>query len=516
MVRQDNGNDSCTTGSVPVAGGEEGSPDTAAMDRRLLGGILWTAGAKWLSQLFTWGSLIVITRFVSPADFGVVALAGVYLDIAKIIGQSGFGTAAITLRDLTESELKQINSVAVLSSIMMFSISCAAARPLGYFFHSPELPLVVTVMSVTMLTAGFQTIPYSLLQRQFRFKLLSVTQTITSLVQSICTLVLAYLGYRYWALVAGYVLGAVISAVVPVLCEPRAFNWPRIKAIHHALTFSWHVLVARLSWSFYNDSDQLIAGRMLGTAVLGQYGLAWNLATMPVEKVTSLVGQVTRPVFAARQTDYGELRRYLLRLTESLSVITFPMGIGLALTAHDGVPLIFGKAWIGAIVPLQILAFFGCAMSVSALLVPVLTALRDTRYVMMTNLAGAILMPTAFYLGSHWGAAGIATGWILAYPFILFALCRRVFRRIGLSGRAYVQALGPALSGVAAMAIAVLLVRYTALSGSTGWIPLVLEVMVGAASYAATLVIFHRNRLLTVVRWYRRIRAGERPSVGTR
>ena len=486
---------------------------TVAIDRHLVGGIFWTATARWTSQLVSWGSLIVITRFVAPADFGLVAMAGVYLNIAMIVSQFGFGSAVITLRDLTESEVKQINAFAVLASLVMFGISCGMAKPLGVFFHTPGLPSVVAAMSITMLAAGAQTIPYSLLQRQFRFKLLSVMQTTTSMAQAISTLVLAYLGYGYWALVAGSVTGAVLSAAAVMLWEPTGFAWPRLKAIDHALKFSWEVLVAHASWSFYSDADFLIAGRVLGPKMLGQYGLAWNLATLPVEKVTTLVGQVTPAVFSARQTDYAELRRYLLLLTEGLSVITFPMGVGLAMTAPDVVPLVFGKVWVGAVVPLQILAFYGCVRSVSALIGPLLTALRNTRYVMLNNVTAALLMPIAFYIGSFWGIQGIAAGWIVAYPFILFSLCRFAFRRVGLSLGAYHRALAPATSSVAVMAIIVEGVRLMTFHGSSPWIRVTLELILGAGSYSAALLLLHRARVQAVIRWYRDMRAGARPAV---
>lgn len=478
------------------------------MDKYLVGGIIWTASAKWSSQLVSWGSLVVVARFVPPADFGLVAMAGVYLELAKIVSQFGFGSAVITLRDLTESEIRQINTFAVLAAVVMFALSCAVARPLGLFFHSPHLPPVVAIMSITMLAAGVQTIPYSLLQREFRFKLLSVTQTFATLIQAVCTLVLACLGYGYWALVAGSVVGAVITAALPVLYAPRGFAWPRSKSIHHALKFSWEVLAAHVSWSFYTNADFLIAGRVLGAGVLGLYGLAQNLATMPVEKVTTLVGQVTPAVFSARQTDHAELRRYLSLLTEGLSVITFPMGIGLALTAPELVPLVFGKAWVGAVLPLQILCFFGCARSVSALIGPLLTALRDTRYVMLNNLSAALLMPVAFYLGSHWGAAGIATGWIVAYPFILFSMCRRAFRAIGLSAGAYFKALGPAVSGASAMVAVVELLKLSILRGKAPWVCAGVEVSMGAASYVGAMLLLHRDRVRMVAQWYRRLRAG--------
>jgi PST family polysaccharide transporter len=487
--------------------------DTAAMDRHLLGGIFWTATAKWSSQVVSWGSLVVVARFVSPADFGLVAMAAVYLEVAKAVSQFGFGSAAITLRDLTDSEIRQINAFAVLAAGVMVALSCALAVPLGLFFHSPRLPPVVAVMSITMLTAGVQTIPYSLLQRDFRFKLLSATQTSGALVQALCTLVLACLGFGYWALVVGSVTGAVVSAALPIVYAPRGFAWPRSKSIHHALRFSWEVLVAHLTWSFYTNADFLIAGRLLGAGVLGEYGLAQNLATMPVEKVTALVGQVTPAVFSARQTDQAELRRYLLLLTEGLSVVTFPMGIGIALTAPDFVPLVFGKAWIPAIVPLQILIFFGCARSVSAVLGPLLTAVRDTRYVMLNNLSAAVFMPLAFYVGSRWGAPGIAAAWVVAYPFILYSMYGRVFRMIGLSVRTYFKALAPAISGVMVMALLVELVRISVLRGRAPGICVAVEIALGAAGYVAALLVLHAERVRTVAQWYRRMRAGGSPAM---
>lgn len=502
------------TSPIRTTASEEARAQIAAMDKHLVGGIIWTAAAKWSSQICSWGSLVVATRFISPADFGLVGMAGVYLDIAKIVSQFGFGSATITLRDLAEPEIKQINSFSLLTSIIMFLLSCAVARPLGAFFRSPHLPAVVTVLSVTMLAAGVQTVPFSLLQREFRFKLLSAGQTAATLVQALCTVVLACLGYGYWALVSGIVIGALLSAAVPLYYSPRGFACPRLNSIHRALKFSWEVLAAHLSWSFYTDADFLIAGRFLGARVLGEYGLSWSLATMPVEKVTALVGQVTPAVFSARQTDHAELRRYLLLLTEGLSVITFPMGVGLALTAHEAVPLVFGRLWIGAVLPLQILAFFGCARSVSALCAPLLTAVRDTRYVMLNNVSAALLMPAAFYLGSHWGAAGIAAAWMIAFPIILFSMFGRVFRRIGLSAGEYFEALRPAITGIVGMAIAIEAIKLALFHQKPAWSCLLAEIACGAVAYCACLLVFHRDRVRAVVQWYRHVRASRRTAVG--
>ena len=183
------------------------------------------------------------------------------------------------------------------------------------------------------------------------------------------------------------------------------------------------------------------------------------------------------------------------------------MAVGLALVAPDAVPLIFGQAWTGAIVPLQILALYGCARSVSALVGPLLTSLQDTRYVMRTNVAAAFLMPAAFYIGSRWGTGGIAASWIGAYPVILFLLFRRVLGKVGINVSTYLNALWPAISGVAIMTVIVEMLRLIVLRYSVPWVRLIGEISVGVAGYAFALLLLHRKRVVTIAEGVRRVRA---------
>src|SRR2546425_8629430 len=110
------------------------------------------------------------------------------------------------------------------------------------------------------------------------------------------------------------------------------------------MTFSRHIIVGRLAWYVYSNADFLVAGRILGKVALGLYEVGWNLANVPIEKITSLVGQVTPAVFSAVQRDHAALRRYLLRVTEGLALITFPASLGLALVAPDFVLLTLGRS----------------------------------------------------------------------------------------------------------------------------------------------------------------------------
>jgi O-antigen/teichoic acid export membrane protein len=500
-------------GSAPEAG-STAVTDTTVMDKHLLGGIAWTAGAKWASQILTWLCLLVVARLLEPRDFGVVGVAGVYLGLIAVFSEFGFGSAVITLRNLTVNEIAQINSFSVISGAVGFLVSCALALPMGRFFRSPELPAVIVVMSTNFLILGFKTVPCSVLQREFRFKRLSIIDSSAAIMQSLCVLLLAWLGRGYWALALGSVAGTVVATALNMASRPWGFERPRLKSVAHAVNLSRQVLVGRLTWIIYSDSDFLVAGRMLGTTALGAYTFAWNLATLPVEKVTALVGQVTPAFFSAHQTDYIALRRYLLSLTEAVSLVTFPATIGLGLVAPEFIGVFLGSRWSDAVAPLEILAFYGSIRTVSALLGPLLTALRETRFLMWTNIAAAVLMPLLFYVGSRWGPLGIACGWIVGYPFIVLPLYRKTFQRIGMPFREYFVAIRPALNASLVMIFAVVGLKSVIPAGWPLYLRFGMEVVAGAAAYSIVLLVLHIDRLRAFMDFYRRMRVSKSKPAG--
>jgi len=214
------------------------------------------------------------------------------------------------------------------------------------------------------------------------------------------------------------------------------------------------------------------------------------------------------------------LRRYLRNLTEALSLITLPATIGLALTAREFVTLVLGKKWLGVIAPLELLAFYASFRSISAVLGQLLTALRETRFLMWNNLAAVVLMPTAFYIGSRWGTAGIAWGWIVAYPLIAVPVYQRAFRRIGMSTREYLGVVRPSLNGCLAMVLVVGVLKWAIPSTWSPYIRLAVEVTGGVVAYVIVLTKFHADRLRAFASLLRRLRspkdaeAGEGVAVG--
>jgi O-antigen/teichoic acid export membrane protein len=168
----------------------------------------------------------------------------------------------------------------------------------------------------------------------------------------------------------------------------------------------------------------------------------------------------------------------------------------LALVANDFVYLFLGTKWQAAILPLEVLGFYASFRCIVTLLPSILNVTGESRFAMRTMQGALILMPCAFYVGSHWGPAGIAYGWVVAYPVVAACLYWRVFRRIEMPWRGYLEAIRPAVTGCLVMAATVEVMKRTFISSFSSPIRLGLEVLAGAAAYLTTLTLLHHDRLL--------------------
>jgi len=476
----------------------------AKLDRTFARGIAWLGSVKWIVQLLTWGTTIVVARILTPEDYGLLTMGAVLLAFITLLSESGLGITVVTVREVTEEQISQINGAAILLGLVSFVAGSLVAFPVSWFYRAAALPPVIAVLSFTLVISAFRVVPGALLQRDLRFPRLAAIDASQGLVQALATLILAVLGFRYWSLVLGAVLGAAVGTTATVLSRPYQMRWPRWQTLRPVLPFTRNMLVGRLFWYTYQNSDFIVAGKRLGAQALGAYSYAWTLASMPVDKISGLLRSVTPPIFAAVQHDIPALRRYFLTVTEGLAVFAFPLTVGIALVAGDLVPVVFGSRWLFMIAPLQVLAIYATIRTITPTASQVLVVTGDTRFLMYMSGVAAIALPTAFYIGSKWGTIGIAIAWTIAHPLAVYVpLNARLARRLELSFGRYFRALWPAASGCLLMAGAVTLARGIVPQTMAGGIRLGLEIGAGAFAYSACLLVFHKTRVKAFIALWR-------------
>jgi teichuronic acid exporter len=464
----------------------------------------WSSGGMWSTQLFTWLATFTIARLLTPADFGLVAVA--YLSIGIMTEICGaLGWVVVNLQDLGDAQIGQLNTLVALVGTVGFAVTCLLARAIGAFFRVPHMPMILFWMSIIFLLTAVRTIPAALLQRDCNFKSLATIESVSYLAYALCTIALALMGAGYWSLVAGLVVMSAVQTWLTLRVRRQTFLWPTRAALRYPLRFSSHMLASSVAWYIYSNSDFMAAGRMLGQSALGAYTFAWTLASAPVDKISKLVNRVMPSYFAAahQENETSALRTYLLTLAEVVSVVVLPMSVGLAIVADQFLHVVLGAKWGAAVGPLRILLGYAVIRALTNILGPLLNAKRQTSFTMWTNIAAAIYFPVGFLIGATWGTNGIATTWVLLYPVLAIPLFVRTFREIELPWLQFLNALRPAFSCGLLMAFALLMARGFLPLGWSELLRLILEILTGIVVYVCSLLALHPEnirRLYHIVR----------------
>ncbi|HXT48795.1 MAG TPA: lipopolysaccharide biosynthesis protein [Gemmatimonadaceae bacterium] len=469
--------------------------DTQSLDRSLVSGIAWTGGMKWATQILSWAATLVVARILSPADYGLMGMAAVYLGLVTLINEFGLTAAILRHRELSEDQIARVGGFSLLVGIAIAGISVALAPLIARFYAEPAVATIIAVLSLNFVFGSLGVLPRSLLARDLSYPRLAMIDGITNIAQMATMLLFAIAGYRYMALVFGSLVGSGCGALLALWWRPHRLVWPSsLRAIGDTLHVGWHIVVGRLAWYTYNTADFAVVGRVLGKQALGAYTLGWEIATMPVERISALVSSVTPGVFSAVQHDIVALRRYFLGVVEGLAFITLPAAAGLALIAGEFVPVVLGSQWQAAVLPLRLLAVYGGIRSIDTVTPQVLIYTGHSRQSMWYSLIAACVMPVLFVVGTRWGAAGVAAVWIVAYPAVVAPQYRLAFRVLDLRAGAYFRTLWPALSSTAVMAAAVGIALATLPETMAPVVRLVIEVAVGVAVYAGMIAWRHRAR----------------------
>jgi teichuronic acid exporter len=484
------------------------STEQHKLDQAFVGGLAWTAAAKWITQAVTWVGVLFSARLLSPQDFGAVELASFASLLTNILAEFGIGATVLQMRELDRKTLAQLNSVSLMFSTVAFALSTALTPLIAQFFRTKQLIPLMLVTNLGYFITGFQAVPMGLVERDMDYRRLSMAESLQALVQAAVTVGCAFAGMGYWSLLAGPMAGKGLAAGLIIYWKPLPFAIPRRDEVVAPMRFGLQIAVSRLAWAAYSQSDAIIIGRVLGQTALGTYRLAMNIASAPAEKVGMLIMRVTGPLFSRVQKDESLVKRYFLFISDGLALIIFPLAFGLVVVAPDVVTVVLGPQWKSAIVPMQWLAAYMAFRTLNSLMTQVLISLRFASYSMWMSLFTSAVMVIAFLIAAPHGASAVAMMWLLMSPIVLLPPALKLFGVLHCTFWEYLRLLSPATLASLAVALAAISVKRWLIPNhaSAVW-SLVSQIAAGGLVYAAVLMIFYRPLVMRYVRFAIRMRS---------
>jgi O-antigen/teichoic acid export membrane protein len=254
-------------------------------------------------------------------------------------------------------------------------------------------------------------------------------------------------------------------------------------------------------WFIYNNADFAAVNTISGTVALGYYAVAFQLMTLPVQKLSAHVNHIMFAVFCKLQDDRERVRDWFLRLTVLLTFVIMPVLAGLALVATDGIALVLGERWSAAAAPFQLLCPVGVILVVSSALHQTLAALGRPDVTLRYNIACAVLYPAGFFSAAWlYGTTGVCLVWLLLTPLLVAVLIHATRDVTGIRIRDVLRAQLPVLAGVGFMTCCVLAVQWLLRDDPRIAARLTAAIATGVAAYTGWMLLTARQTVLADVR----------------
>jgi O-antigen/teichoic acid export membrane protein len=457
--------------------------------RAVLKGAAWSIAMRWTIRGLGLVSTVVLARLLTPADFGLMAMAMLVVAFVDAWLSFGLETALIQNQDATREYYDTAWTLRIIQSIAVAIFVAAAAPFAAAYFKEPRVVPVIWVICLGLVVSGFSNVGVVAfrkeleLQKEFR---LQVTAKVIGFFIGVGAAVWLR---NYWALVIGTVSGFGVSCILSYLMHPYR---PRLSLsrVCELWSFSQWMLIRSIGHFAEMRADEVLVGGLGSTRQMGLYNVAAELGRLPGSEFAAPLNQALVPGFAKLQHDTRRVAAAYLSALGAVSTVTVPAGIGLALVAHDLVVLLMGEQWAQAAPLLVLLAISGAVRTGDSLATSfVLGTGRPRMAAAFSWLNAFLLVGIALPLIGGRGAEGVALAKIAGGIVLTIFICFGITRVSEVAAKDFVARLWrPA---VAAGLMAVIVVSVPA-SGSGLLADLILKVFVGMVSYCAALLLVWR------------------------
>jgi O-antigen/teichoic acid export membrane protein len=464
----------------------------------------WRALEITGTELSSFVFMLLIVRLLTPADYGIMATAGMFLAIAQALVIRGIPDALIQRQDLTQQHLDAAFWANLGLAISIAITMALLAEPAARLTAKPELAPVLRSLAPLILLFGCAAIYTAMFRKQMRYKALALRSLFATVAAGTIGVILASHNAGYWSLVGQIAVYAIVGLVAVMLSVPwrpgLRFTWPQLREV---VTFGAPVLGSSLAESVARNSVTLILSLFLSSATMGYYFIAYRLSASISLFTYWSISEMCLPILSRLQHQPEAHRDAVYNIFRITGLVCLPCLTGMALVADSLVATLFGPHWSGSVLPLQIMTALVTLQAVQTIAGQMLVSAGRPGWQMRVMvwtaiLTTALLLPTAFYgLVPALSAIGLAN--IATLPFIF----RFLFRQFGLSGQRLLKEQMPVVLATVVMTAAVLATARLPPPDHSG-LRLLVQVASGVLAFSVALCGFAP----TLIRQLLRLRRG--------
>jgi lipopolysaccharide exporter len=311
---------------------------------RLMHGSLWMIAMRFSIRGIGLISTIILARILTPADFGIVAMAMLLIGFIEVFNDTGQQAALIANPNPSRAHYDTAWTISVIIAVVLTGIIFLAAPLASAYFKDPRITPVIELLSLRVLLGGFINIGTVDFRRNLDFSRELRFGLVRKLATFAATLTLALIWKNYWALAIGMVVGYMLEVGLSYAMHryrPR-FSFSKMREIWACS--SW-LLIQSIGRFFETRVDEVAVAGVAPPSGMGHYIIAAELGALPVTELVKPVSRALFPNYARIAADPERLRDVYLLVFSAAFTVSVCLGTGIALVAADLVALVLGPQW---------------------------------------------------------------------------------------------------------------------------------------------------------------------------
>ena len=328
------------------------------LKKKTVSGVTWSFLEQILSRGINFVIGIILARLLTPDDYGLVGMLGIFIGLSQVFIDGGFASALIQCKDRTEEDLSTVQIINVGMSILLYAILFVSAPFIAQFYEQPLLTRITRILSLSLIISAFSSVSGTLLTIRIDFRTKALIAIIKSVLTGGVAIACAYCGMGVWALVVQGLTAAALTTLITIAfvrwIPKTGFSTQSFKKL---FSYGSKLLAATLISNIYDNIYSLVIGKRVSPAAVGQYSRAGHFPQLGNGVIAGMINRVAFPVLSRIQDDDTRLLRVYEKYIQISCFLIFPLLMGMCGCSRPLILLLLTEKWAPCIPLMQILCF---------------------------------------------------------------------------------------------------------------------------------------------------------------
>lgn len=381
---------------------------------------LINASGKYSTILLQLFVNAILSRILTPNDYGIVAVITVFSTLFISLSDMGFGAAIIQHKDLTKEEIDGIFTITIFIAIILALIFSGASFFIAEFYNNcVYIPLGI-LLSVSLLFNALNMVPNGIMNRNKKFMIIAIRTVCAYAISALIAIIVACLGGKYYAIVIQTMFSSIVIFLWNLFeTRPKIRIKGCLHSVSKVINYSGYQFAFTIVNYFSRNLDNLLTGKFMGSTALGYYNKAYSLMLYPINNLTGIISPVLHPLLSDYQKNKEIIYKKYMIIVKILALIGAFIGPFCHFASNEIIMILYGKQWGDSIKCFEILSFAIFPQLIGSSAGSIYQSLGKTKLLFYNGVLNTIITIIAILIGVLIGKNVIILSKYVACAYII-------------------------------------------------------------------------------------------------